>query len=1025
MPIQKMEIVATDDDISAYVDGWLSNTPRLKDLTTPVLIGNMKKTIIDKARGMFLTAELLMGILTAATSRRDRSDVEESLKTLPSFGDDKNTVDYHGAYQSILKNIWAQPSGDVDLAREVMSWIIFGKNLENLSFSVVKAALMIERGRFSFASNYCSVSKESILSVCRGLVKVDEATGTVRFAHYTTAAYFANDTVQSQSFNGYERYLARVCLKCISLAREAHHNHSRNHALYQYACRYWGHHARAAEDSLAAEIDELLTHTNIMSRSFQLIADELPRHWKPEYSGSSRFTPIHVASYYGLTATATSLLTNGHDVESADHYGWTPIRWAVIGGSEEMVHLLLKHQASIVSTDIAQEQTAFWILGSRVSQRRCDTMRISGPATCIIGDCRFMSPGLSFSTALPEPVVPKTSQEVLQIVLENLPTVDARRNTDNRTLLSVASENWLWTTIQSLLDLGADVNSKDTMKQTPLLWALQPPRLKSFYSNVCVDDVSRLSIGSVMIHRGPLQLNVDDHSITEKLIEPTICRLIGADIEAKDGEGRTALSLAAENRFHQVLKCLLDQGADPNTSDMTGMTPLHYACSLPRFETVQIDNLQCSGKASVRLGSFRSPQMSKPQALTPLVAPPPERSVRLLLQRGALKSAKSRNGLTALSLAKLDGLESMARFLAEDTVAQERNVASQLDNARNGAPQHHSRDILIRNTQSIETSDYVKLLLAMLERRPRFQITSVQITDKSMLLASATSDILNLTVAGLSQVLISEQVYIAQLKTIDAPVVIANAALSIDCLFLSDRSSVILRNDTQISYMIGEDGSTLWINGDFRVRDLTIQDTFSLRTRGRSIIDAVQGFDRSSMTIDSKAKISEITLNDRCSIEAKSGSELGQVNGFGESRLKLTGNNTIYHLTANDKCTVEATGNTKLNSLQGFDKSKLSLVGSSILSEICVDYDCLVEIKGSCKIGRSGMSIVIGDVEREDEGGNGHSDDSVQEEDNPLESEYEEDSCFEIEGKDWTWVEDTIVEAKLNERSIILSDLQT
>jgi ankyrin repeat protein len=49
----------------------------------------------------------------------------------------------------------------------------------------------------------------------------------------------------------------------------------------------------------------------------------------------------------------------------------------------------------------------------------------------------------------------------------------------------------------------------------------------------------------------------------------------GADVNARDRYGRTALYLAAENGQLSIVQYLVDQGTDVNAIDALGTTPLH------------------------------------------------------------------------------------------------------------------------------------------------------------------------------------------------------------------------------------------------------------------------------------------------------------------------------------------------------------------------------------------------------------------------------------------------------------------
>jgi ankyrin repeat protein len=54
----------------------------------------------------------------------------------------------------------------------------------------------------------------------------------------------------------------------------------------------------------------------------------------------------------------------------------------------------------------------------------------------------------------------------------------------------------------------------------------------------------------------------------------------GADLDARDPDGTTALIIAIINGHHDVARVLVEKGADPNVADGTGMTPLYAAVDM-------------------------------------------------------------------------------------------------------------------------------------------------------------------------------------------------------------------------------------------------------------------------------------------------------------------------------------------------------------------------------------------------------------------------------------------------------------
>ena len=71
------------------------------------------------------------------------------------------------------------------------------------------------------------------------------------------------------------------------------------------------------------------------------------------------------------------------------------------------------------------------------------------------------------------------------------------------------------------------------------------------------------------LHKVILRIRTDNvHEMLQRSV---------ADLETVDSTGRSPLSWAAQRGETEVVKVLLDYGADPNNSDIKKATPLHYA----------------------------------------------------------------------------------------------------------------------------------------------------------------------------------------------------------------------------------------------------------------------------------------------------------------------------------------------------------------------------------------------------------------------------------------------------------------
>ncbi len=66
----------------------------------------------------------------------------------------------------------------------------------------------------------------------------------------------------------------------------------------------------------------------------------------------------------------------------------------------------------------------------------------------------------------------------------------------------------------------------------------------------------------------------------------------GANYDAQDRQGRTALHKACDKCYNEIIELLLERGADPNKRDQEGKSPLHYAiyncCGIARHKAVEL-----------------------------------------------------------------------------------------------------------------------------------------------------------------------------------------------------------------------------------------------------------------------------------------------------------------------------------------------------------------------------------------------------------------------------------------------------
>ena len=425
------------------------------------------------------------------------------------------------AYDDALQRIEGQLAGDHRLAKAVLTWITFARR--PLTTAEICCALAVEPGEAELdPENKHDI--DDIVSVCAGLVVVDQESAIIRLVHYTTQEYF--ERIGSRLSPDGQLPLAETCLTYLSFsvfesgscATDAEFEERlRQHELLDYAARHGGEHARHIEAKVASSASTLLAHSGILSCATQVLF--APGHKYRGYSKSDpAITGLHWAARFGLCEVAKDfLLTKGEDtisiVNAEDRSNRSSLAYAACYGHYEMAELLLDKGAD-VNAQGGHYGNALQGASLRGHEQSVKLLLDKGADT--------NAQGGSYGNAL-QGASSRGHEQIVKLLLDKGADVNAQGRHFSNALQGASLEGHEQS-VKLLLDNGADVNAQG-----------------GHFGNA-------LQGASLRGHEQIVKLLLDK----------------GADVNAQGGSYGNALQGASSRGHEQIAKLLLDKGADIN-----------------------------------------------------------------------------------------------------------------------------------------------------------------------------------------------------------------------------------------------------------------------------------------------------------------------------------------------------------------------------------------------------------------------------------------------------------------------------
>ncbi|KAK3945918.1 hypothetical protein QBC46DRAFT_403003 [Diplogelasinospora grovesii] len=594
-----LEIRAADEDVQQYLDGQMH---RLRGFATRnlALQEEIKSKITEAIDGMFLLAKLHLDSLVGKTTPRA---LRAALEALPT-----GSKAYATAYEGAMERIEGQCEEQADLAKRVLSWIIYAKR--PLHIDELQLALAVEPGRSELGEDNFT-DNDDMISACAGLVTVDQKTNIIRLQ--TQERWFSNK--KTEITEACVTYLSFSVFGSAARGDKIAFTRSLWDSFLGYAARYWSFHAREA---FCDQVNDFLESVGkvrwFMENLCRLYDGEgtYDLYWSQH---PEKWTVLHLAAYFGIYEAVDFPLQHGQDVDARNGHGRTPLMCAAHKGHLVIVQELLKNGADTNLKDDWGHMTplahAAWGGHGAVVEQLLEAGAGIDPA-----DPQSAKPFLLAAAMGDLAVVTRLLKEGVDIEARSRLTHEEPPSSETAACRwylcghcgkAVVQEG---ATTELIMTAAVEHYRAGNHRVYIKQYDLGSKRTCAFIPPLVLYDCAytALMFAAASGHEAIVRL------LLEK----------GADIEA--GSELTPLALAATHGQTNIVGLLLEQGAQLESTDIVfGQTPLAHAAS--------------EGHDAV---------------------------VKLLAERGADIQAQSQiTGHTARELAVLQGHSHVAAFLAE------------------------------------------------------------------------------------------------------------------------------------------------------------------------------------------------------------------------------------------------------------------------------------------------------------------------------------------------------------------------
>jgi len=381
-----------------------------------------------------------------------------------------------------------------------------------------------------------------------------------------------------------------------------------------------------------------------------LLADGADINAKGGWRGE---TSLHYAAEKGHKEVAELLIAKGANVNATDGAGGTPLHSAARTGHKDIVELLIEKSADVNAKN-SQGQAPIDIASGH---NREDIVKL------------LVDKGAEISIHM---AVQVGAQDQVKAFLDRGIDINVK-DKQGSTALFYAVRGKHKDIVELLIAKGADINVRDKRGYTPLYYAIRSKDVNTVKTLVTKGaDVNltaekdyppiyyavrnkNLDIVKLLVAKGAkFDVKVlDDRTVFHHAVSQGSKDIV--EFFVSEGIDIPRLYLSACMGDLVGIKDLVEQGADINSKDELGWTPLYWAVSMGRQEMTEF-LISKGALVDIRTKNGRTPLRQAVQAGT-------VKLVKLLISKGAVVKAKDKQGNTPLHRALAAGHHEIVELL--------------------------------------------------------------------------------------------------------------------------------------------------------------------------------------------------------------------------------------------------------------------------------------------------------------------------------------------------------------------------